>query len=167
MRIGKRVEINFSNRFIYTVVALAVLVLIALGVNAYGTSNPPVMGHSFEELEGVQARVTGTCANGSSIRVINADGTVSCEIDDVGGLSPSGQWVAVSLAQAQNSLNHPGIVCSQIGLSLCADANGHKCSDSTGSPVGKTADFYYFPDYWRCYNDEPFPRVTYVYCCPT
>ena len=33
---------------------------------------------------GKQTRVTGTCASGSSISAIGSDGTVTCEVDDVG-----------------------------------------------------------------------------------
>lgn len=44
------VEFNFSNKFAYTFILLGILAIIAVGVNAYGTNNPPVMGHSVGEL---------------------------------------------------------------------------------------------------------------------
>ena len=41
-------------------------------------------------LEGKQTRVEASCSEGSSVRVINADGTVECEVDSVGEAGSSG-----------------------------------------------------------------------------
>ena len=41
--------------------------------------------YSDTDVNSVQRRVSSSCSAGSSIRVINSDGTVSCETDDVGG----------------------------------------------------------------------------------
>lgn len=68
-------RINFSNKFAYTIIVLVLLILVAIGINAYGGNTPSVMGHSANELApptGCNAnqflRFTGTtwdCAAGS------------------------------------------------------------------------------------------------------
>jgi hypothetical protein len=64
----REIKIILSNRWLYTLIALGVLAVIAVGVWAYGTSNPSVFGHSIGELE--------LCAEGQTIKVVN--GTWTC-----------------------------------------------------------------------------------------
>jgi hypothetical protein len=45
----------------------------------------------------IQARVTGTCNTGQSIRVINADGTVSCQVDTNSGGTITGVTAGAGL----------------------------------------------------------------------
>ncbi len=56
------------------------------------------------DTSGLQNRVTGTCAAGSSIRVIKTDGTVTCETDDT---IASGS-IGASCATYKTSLNITG-----------------------------------------------------------
>ena len=44
-------QINFTNRAIYTFIALAVFLVIGVTVFAFGTSNPSTFGHSAGELD--------------------------------------------------------------------------------------------------------------------
>ncbi|MFA4855725.1 MAG: hypothetical protein WC634_04015 [archaeon] len=92
-------KLTVPNSFFHLVVAFIVTVFV-VGAFAYVVlpGVVPNPGHALSTIQGyfqgdaslvqslakIQQQVTDLCAAGSSIRVINADGTVSCEVDDVG-----------------------------------------------------------------------------------
>ena len=61
----------------------------------------------------LQRRVTGTCGAGSSIRTINADGSVVCETDDAGGAGVTSVTASAPLASS-------GGATPNITLGACA-----------------------------------------------
>jgi hypothetical protein len=96
-------SIRIEKKHVYVFVALFVLLLGIALVNAFGSSNPSVVGHSAGELivdstsivdgsinaskintSQIQLRVSDTSCNGAnvSIKEIYANGTVVCETDD-------------------------------------------------------------------------------------
>ncbi len=44
------IGVDISNKLAYTLILFGILAIIAVGINAYGTSNPSVLGHTFGEL---------------------------------------------------------------------------------------------------------------------
>ena len=97
----------------------------------------------------IQRRVTGTCLAGNAIRIINADGTVTCEPTGAGGLTGTGAankvafWTSVS--NLSNNTNfHWDNTNTALGVGLAGVDTSYKITtsgggikaDSTTSPAG-------------------------------
>lgn len=96
---------SISNKLAYTIITLCIVILLAIGVYAYGTSNPSVFGHSIGEL----APPTTCTANqvltwtGSAWACTTPSSTSSTGIDWIkttgGGssewISTEGRWVYI------------------------------------------------------------------------
>ena len=72
----------------------------------------------------IQRRVSGTCGAGSSIRVINQDGTVSCEPDDTGG-TPSGTVTTLDGTSASGTAGEYSRGDHKHGIGTGAITTGH------------------------------------------
>ena len=121
----------------------------------------------------IQARVASTCAAGSSIRQINANGTVVCQTDTTGGvgtitsvtgnggLTGSGSAGAVTLSIATGGVTTTQLLDGTVGaadlgansVTTAKIATGAVTMSKTDAPVGyaalssTAADIYPSPDF--------------------
>jgi len=118
-----QININFSNRFLYTFIALAFLVLVSVGV--YAATGVHHLPSEITGLKGFASSVIGGCTGENSIKSINVDtGVVTCEVDSVNDFVTSdeldkhicstdgkimkrsgGKWVCGDLATTLPELN--------------------------------------------------------------
>ena len=81
----RQIIIEFSNRTLYTVVALLILATGLFIVNAYGGSQPTVVAHSVGEIDGLGSLATKNSVDWDAGEIVNIPVGFADGIDDVGG----------------------------------------------------------------------------------
>lgn len=114
MKKRKNKKIIFSNRWLYTFIALGILAVIGVGVYAYGTSNPSTFGHSAGELVltdagKISSTTTGAYSKGqicgaSNTQCLNFNNNGWVYMSDTAGSVYGGQGLAAEQLWAQTQL---------------------------------------------------------------
>ncbi|MFA4855215.1 MAG: hypothetical protein WC634_01335 [archaeon] len=146
-------KLTVPNSFFHLIIALIIIALLT-GAFAYVVlpGVVPNPGHALSTIQGyfqgdaslvqslakIQQQVTGLCAAGSSIRAINADGTVSCEADDVGAAGLGGSGTANYLAKwnAATALVNSVLYESGGNIGIGINAPKNKLDVEGGAVVG-------------------------------
>lgn len=102
--------------------------------NARITTNTTGISANATAIQGKQNRVTGTCNPGQSIRVIKADGSVECEVDDT---SPGLQPIAFGFIDLNGSIES----------STASVTNSIWNSSLSRYEITISGESYYYTDY--------------------
>ena len=88
MKRSLNIQINFNNKAIYTFVAFIALLIIGMGVFAFGTSTPSTFGHSAGELD-LSSGVNGVAVFNEAVCIGGICRTSWSSILDKGSVSTS------------------------------------------------------------------------------
>ncbi len=129
-------KFNISNRLAYTLIIVLSIVLLGIGVYAYGTNNPSVMGHTAGELDldwGTAYSCAGTPNPCSSITLQSTcNNNVGCSWGCTGGSFN----IYCSMANTAVDCNNIG-GCSWSGSSCYGSGyDPYNCEDLTQSGCG-------------------------------
>ena len=108
------INLNFSNRALYTFISFFAVLAIAAGVYAYGTSNPSAFGHSYSELQ--------VCAEGQILKV--SGGAWTCSTDSGAVWTSSGgvaTYNGVAKASYFQDLDNTGFYVDPSSVSYLND----------------------------------------------
>ncbi len=142
---------NFNLRYKLLVLSIFALFVWAIAADlpfsfkAGEVISAEQMNQNFTTLNtSKQELVKGTCAAGSSIRAIAADGTVTCEVDDIGsgagdaGVDAiNGQTGAVTL-QAGTNITIDDSTAGQIKISASGDGSSYTADNTSLALNGST-----------------------------
>ncbi|MFA4855217.1 MAG: hypothetical protein WC634_01345 [archaeon] len=154
-------KLTVPNSFFHLVVVFIVTVFV-VGAFAYVVlpGVVPNPGHALSTIQGyfqgdaslvqslakIQQQVTGLCAVGSSIRVINADGTVSCEADDVGAAGVTSISAGTGITLSPNPITTTGTISANTTVlqnrvsGTCAVGNSIRVINADGTVACETDD---------------------------
>ena len=80
MKRGLNIQINFTNRAIYTFVAFIFILIIGVGVYAFGTSTPSTFGHSGSELD-LSSGVNGNAIFNDNVGIGTSNPQVKLDVN--------------------------------------------------------------------------------------
>ncbi len=116
----------------------------------------------------LQRRVGSTCAAGSSIREIAADGTVTCETDDSGGAGLQGaRWArATDFANTSGSATCNGneVLITGFCTDILGTGGSFLWSGGTGITWGAYDQAANMGSGWECETEFATSIQTYVLC---
>ncbi len=125
-------KINYSAFFSYFLVFICLIIIIIAGISAYGGTNPPVMGHSFNEMQFSAGTSVGQAL-----------------IWDGSSLAKSSSSLAIS--DSRLSVNSQGKLCYTAPVPTCT-LTQQTCSNFTF-----VHDFYYY----NCASTAPATLSAY------
>ncbi|MCL5018278.1 MAG: hypothetical protein M1416_00720 [Candidatus Pacearchaeota archaeon] len=123
---GKFIQINLSNRGLYTFIILGILTILGVSVYAYGTNAPQTFGHSIGEM----APPTG-CDSGQFLKLDGANWICS----EIGITKASGIY------QVRDTCSNPNTItfsptCQTVQCGNCGSTvYYYKCVNAWGSPI--------------------------------